>query len=267
MFNKLIDKTNTIFVMKKIIFLFLFFSTSCFVFAQILNAEKYRLDKDTANVLIGNISFGLNHKSQRTNVFTLYTKANAAYLSKKHSYMLLNNLSIIKVQNADPNNNGYAHLRFNFFRKNSISLEQFNQIQFDAGRGMELRRLTGASVRIRVLSKPKSTLAFNQGLMYENESWMDSSNEIVRKNYVKSTSHISYRQKVANRINLFLISYYQARPALFFKPRLISDFQVQYSFTKRLAFSLQFESTYDAKPVIDIQNHIYAIKNKVNIIF
>jgi len=253
--------------MKKIIFLLLFLSSSCFVFSQILNTEKYRLNKDVANELIGNVSFGMRQRSQRNKVFTLYTRANAAYLSKKHSYMLLNNLNIIRVQNAAPNNNGYVHLRFNLFRKKVISFEQFNQIQFDAGRGMELRRLTGAYARIRILSKPKSTLAFNQGLMYENEIWAETINEVVRKSYIKSSSHISYRQKIAKRINVFSIFYYQARPDLFFKPRFFSDFRVQYSLTKKLAFSLQFESTYDANPVIDIQNHIYAINNRVNIIF
>jgi len=253
--------------MKKILFIiFVCFLGNSLSHAQILNIEKFRIDKDTSNVFVGNVGLGLTARQQKTDVFTLGSKANAAYLSKKHSYLLLNTLSIVKVEGVDAGNNGYAHLRFNFFRQHKVCFEQFNQIQFDVGRGLDFRRLFGASLRLRILYDDKVSLAFNSGAMVEYERW--NGQEVIKNTFFKSTSNLTFRYSLSKNVSLFLISYYQARPKYYFsRPRFITDSRVVFSINKQFSFSLQFESTYDSYPIIDIENHIYTIKNNLNFRF
>ena len=264
---KTIYKTKTFFFMKKILLIIIgCFFGQCLIHAQILNIEKFRIDKDTFNIFVGNVGLGVMARQQKTDVFTLSSKANAAYLSKKHSYLLLNTLSIVKVEGVEAANNGYAHLRFNLFRQHKISFEQFNQIQFDVGRGLDLRRLLGTSLRLRLIYNDKMSLAFNTGVMGEYERW--NGQEVIRNTFFKSTSNITFQYNLSKSVFLFLISYYQARPQYYFsRPRFISDSRLVFNINKQFSFSFQFESTYDSYPIIDIQNHIYTIKNNLNFRF
>ncbi|MFK7901201.1 MAG: DUF481 domain-containing protein [Cyclobacteriaceae bacterium] len=208
----------------------------------------------------------MTKKSQRTDFFILSSRANAAYLSKQHVYLLLNTLSLVQVEGSEPANAGYIHFRMNFWRKKQLSFEQFNQVQFDAGRGLTLRQLSGISLRWLIHSGEKTELACNSGSMIEYEQWKGSPSSIDNI-FLKSTTNVSLRVEVIKNINLFLISYYQGRFTNFFRPRITSDARIQFKIIEKLSLDFQFESTYDAAPIIDIKRHIYTIKNNLNYTF
>ncbi len=229
--------------------------------AQILNTERFRLDADSAKIWMGVAEFGFSAKKQQTDVFTLSSKANTAYLSKKHSYMFLGFLNLVKVANTNVISEGYGHIRFNFFRKKLFSLEQFNQWQFDQGRGMNSRGLIGSNVRFRVKSTDKWEFALNSGLMYEDEIWENSEGNFISNVNLKSSSSATVRFKINEIMSFLMISYYQARFDRFFTPRFITDASFQLSLTSKFALRAQYTATYDADPIINISKLIYSINN------
>lgn len=229
-------------------------------FSQILNAEEFRLDDDTMNVWIGTAEFGFSAKKQQTDVFTISSKANTAYLTNKHSYMFLGYLNVVKVANANVISEGYGHVRFNFLRRKLFSLEQFNQWQFDQGRGMKSRGLFGANLRFRIKSNDRWEFAVNSGLMYEDEVWEGENNLISNVN-LKSTTSGTWRYKISKVISVFMIAYYQARFDQFFRPRFITDSSLQINLTSKFFFRAQYVATYDAAPIIDNNKLIYNINN------
>jgi hypothetical protein len=231
--------------------------------AQITNIEKFRLDKDTANIWMGNISFGFSNKKQKNTVAELNSGLHMVYLSKRHSYMTINYLNLQKVNQVEVISEGYTHWRANFWRKNIVSYEPFIQFQYDRGRGLQHRHLYGLAFRLNTLQyskvKYKAEVAVSTGAMYEDEVWRgevlhhgiegDSTRAVTR--FFKNTSNVSFRIRLHEKITYHGIVYYQARFARLDQPRIITDMQLIFKVTRILSLSSDFTSTYDSRPVVE----------------
>jgi hypothetical protein len=231
--------------------------------AQILNIESFRLEKDTAKVFLGNVGFGFSAKKQAVSVSRYNTNINSVYLSQLHSYMVLSNLALVKISNQNVLSEGYSHFRINFLRKRILSPEQFNQVQYDKGRGMDSRFLTGLCLRYRIFYSSTWSISANTGLMYETEKWSNST-ESKQTDLIKSTSNLTIKARITPTLSWFMITYYQARPDQYFiRPRLITDTSLQFKISNKFNFNSQFVATYDDMPIIKIPNFIYAINSSI----
>lgn len=230
---------------------------------QILNVEKFRLDADTSNAILGNIGMTYSFKKQKTNVSRYGGDASVVYLSEKHSYMLLSNLALVNVAESDVVSEGYAHLRLNFFRRNKISIEQFNQIQYDVGRGLSQRALSGVGLRWQAVKSKKMELAIGSGAMFEHEVWSGDTNQITN-DFVKSSTVINCNISLAKNVSFLGIAYYQARKYGILNPRITLDTTLLISISKKFSFKNQFTMTYDAAPVIQAGELIYALESGIN---
>ncbi|MCU0430599.1 MAG: hypothetical protein MUF42_11580 [Cytophagaceae bacterium] len=256
---------------KYIFFYLLWMLCPLFINAQILNIERFRLDKDTFNVWMGNVGFGFSTKKQKVSVFEYHANANVAYLSRKHSYMSINYIKFIKVEKTDVVSEGYTHARLNFFRRKILSYEPFVQFQYDLGRGLEYRQLAGFSFRITLHSHDKINIGFNSGGMWELENWQgkvirfatEQDSTKAHTSFIKSTSNVNLRIHLSKMITFFSIMYYQAQWDRFFEPRFINDTQLQLALGKHFAFTTQFTSTLDALPVLENNTFIYSLNSSL----
>jgi hypothetical protein len=256
-----------------IIVVILFFNT--IGFSQILNIERFRPSKDTANVWMGNVGLGFSNKKQLNNVLYLNADANVVYMSAMHSYMSINNLSLIRAAESQLISDAYSHFRFNFMRKKFISYEPFLQWQYDLGRGLEKRELYGFTFRAKLTSGQKIELSANTGAMYEHEKWKgqvlrlatDSSYTHAEARFLKSTSNISLKSKLGTGITLFVLTYYQARFNRFLQPRVISDFKINFRINTYFSFSTQLTGIADANPIIKNNRLVYEFNNRLVITF
>lgn len=250
--------------MKQIILFFILISTP-FCFSQVLNIEKFRPQVDTLNAFMGNAELGFSGKKQRLSTQSFNTDVNAAYLSKKHSYLLLSTLSFNKVEDTEVTNEGYVHFRMNFYRRKFMSFEQFNQIQFDAGRGLEERKLTGVAFRFNFLRSDKMNLSINTGAMYEAERWFNSEeiDKPINNEFLKLSNSINFRYKVNKTTTFSFIGFYQSRPISFFKPRITLDSYLKVGVSKKIAIGLQYNMTYDTKPPLEIARLIYSYRTNL----
>ncbi len=248
-----------------------------FTNAQIANIEKFRLDKDTANLWMGNASFGFASKKQKNIVSEYTTYFNMAYLSKKHSYMTLNYSDLQQVDKYKYISEGYTHWRINFLRRNRLSYEPFIQFQYDKGRGLTKRNLYGFSFRLSLLKyhkeKDRLDIGVSTGAMYEDEEWrgkvirfgVEGDTGKAATQFIKSTNNIFLRATLHEKITLFTSVYYQARYEKFFNPRIVSDIQLVFKVTKLLSLSSGFNSTYDSYPIVE--GNIFTYKLSGSVIF
>ena len=250
--------------------------SACFVpftaKTQILNIERFRMDKDTAGIWMGNISFGFSGKKQLNYVSEYTTNLNLAYLTRKHSYMTINHLNIQKADNQNIISEGYSHWRVNFMRRKHFSYEPFIQVQYDLGRGLLFRNLYGFSLRLNIikLNKEKHNkveMAVNEGIMYEYEKWQGV---ILRYNipgdstqaettFIKSTTSFFTRLALHEKATFFGVVYYQARYDLFLRPRIISDLQLVFNLSKHFSFSNQLVSIIDTYPIVENNRFTYTL--------
>lgn len=230
--------------------------------AQILNIEKYRLSSDTFNVFVGNIELGYSAKKQVNSIQTFHTSLKAGYLSKTHSYSLIGKLNTQTIDKTEVLSEGYLHYRNIFWRKKILSFEQFNQLQYDAGRQLTERWVFGGSGRFRIAEKDKFDFAMNVGLMYENEFWT-SEDEILQNESVKSTLHFTWKHQLTKSLYLYSITFYQAKLTSIFKPRLITDTSLKLNLNSKLSFQTSYIATVDSAPIVDVAQYIYSVENKL----
>lgn len=235
----------------------IFISWTLSSYSQILNIERFRLDKDTSHAWFGSVGLGFSAKQQKVSVTTFNGNSNLVYLSKLHSYLNVNYIRFIKVANSEPISEGYTHWRVNFFRRKKLSYEPFVQFQYDIGRGLLKRNLYGFTFRFDVRLGEKLNIGLNTGAMYEYEKWrgqvlrfQTEVQDIGRTSFIKSTSNVNIRWRITQHVNLFLLTYYQARFESFFRPRVISDVQLSYELNKNFSMVGQYISTYDAAPIL-----------------
>ncbi|HXB13809.1 MAG TPA: hypothetical protein VNZ45_17605, partial [Bacteroidia bacterium] len=200
----------------KLITLLLFLMVPFLSKAQTTNIEKYRLDKDTSKILMGNMGFGFSSKKQQNIVQQYNGYLNLAYLSKLHSYMTINYGNLQLVNKTSFVSEGYTHYRINFFRMHLVSYEPFVQYQYDLGRGLLRRELAGMSFRVNLLrnksnkDKDKFTVGINTGAMYEDELWKGKVLRFEVKNdtnhahtqFIKSTTYFFAKAALHEKITL-----------------------------------------------------------------
>src|SRR5690606_33639896 len=144
------------------------------IHAQILNVEKSRIKEDSANYIVGKagLSFNLHNRNvnddgNTENFIGLTFNGDIAYMTERHSYMLINYLAYTSLGDNSAIHTGYSHFRTNFFRKARISNEVFTQYQYDLGRGLDSRWLAGTGFRIVLVGEENTELIFGPGIMYE----------------------------------------------------------------------------------------------------
>lgn len=259
-------------LLKKFLTIFLYSILTIPVSAQILKVDKGSLLLDSSRVLIGNIGLNFNvHNRSATSekeiTFIGLTGAtDIVYLSEKHAYISINNIHYFKSTGGPLSSNGYSHVRANFLRKKHVSYETFCQIQYDDGRNMPFRFLTGGGVRLRIIESKKSSLRIGIGAMSETERWklVQLDNTIISKTILKTSDYIGWSTKFNDQVDINLIVYYQGgfdSEDDLFRNRISGDLQFQIKVTDKLSFVNSFSCQYEDKPIIQIRKMVYSFTN------
>lgn len=236
------------------------------VIAQVLNVESVRSEVDSARTWAGEVKFDVSLDKNRETVLNLGNEANAAYFSRRHTYLLLNSIDFVSVDSDDVVSKGFFHLRSTFFSRDKWSPELFVQYQYNQNLGLQNRFVGGGGMRYTFLKRPGISGHINSGIMLEHEKWDTAEQQEVSNSFVKSTSNIVMRGNLTDEVSLLMIGYYQARPDRFFTPRVISENSLNFRMSENLVFTFNFTLAYDADPVINIPNVTFQLKNGILIL-
>lgn len=251
---------------------------------QILNIERSRVDRDTSEYLTGKA--GLNFsmfnrnagRNNPNNFLQLTFTGDLAYISDKHSYLLLNyyNYLLVNYDSKEQRNtiasNGYSHFRVNLMRQRRQSYELFAQYQADMARGLERRILSGGGLRFMVYKSVITNVFVGTGVMHEHESWKDPEQEGVSQvsNLPKSTNYISLRAKLSEQVETNNIAYFQTGydPEIkSLRNRVSGEFGINVRLLNKVSMKTNFSCTYEDRPIVPVTRFIYAITNGVQLEF
>lgn len=246
------------------VLLLLFCLMPVFASAQVLNVESYRSAVDTSKSWSGNLSFGFQASKQKTSSLQLNNRSNIRYVSDLHSYLMITNLNVLRIDD-ELVSNGYAHLRGTFFEPRRWSPEAFTQLQYSQDRGLKRRSLIGAVMHYQLIENKDFDAAFTTGGMYEYEVW--NNDEVPRQQFdrFKSTSSLLMRGRLSSNTQLYVVGYYQATPGDFTNPRLTTDIQLQFRISRLVTVGAQFNTTYDYAPPLQTESWIYTFRNTVSL--
>ncbi|MCC9168243.1 DUF481 domain-containing protein [Pontibacter harenae] len=252
--------------------------------SQILNIERARVTNDTANYLTGKggLDFSMFNrnagKDNPNNYLQLTLTGDLAYISGKHSYLLLNyfNYLLVNYDNRELRNTvastGYSHFRINFLRQRKLSYEFFVQAQADKARGLNLRTLEGGGIRLALLRNKGDNLYFGTGLMHEHEEWEnpDVEGRIDVSNLLKSTNYFSTKIKFNLNVSTDAIVYYQFgydNSIDRFRNRVSGDVTLNVKLTNRFSLRTNFNCIYEDEPIVPVTKFVYAISNGLQVAF
>lgn len=254
--------------------------------AQIVNIEQGRTGRDTSNHVAGQIGLDFSlfnqnaGKNQPNNYLRLAFNGDLVYHAPLHTYFLLNYLNYLLVNYTDDTQRrtvaqqGYSHLRANFYQARRLSYEVFAQGQADKARGLEWRSLAGGYLRLRVKEEQDQDIHVFIGLgaMQEHEEWENP--ELEQKlevaNQVKAASYLSARYKFNPNVQAKATTYYQtgySRKIDAFRNRVSGDISLAVKLNKVLAFRTSFNCTYEDRPVVPVTKFVYALSNGIQVSF
>ncbi len=253
----------------------LFFSLISFCgSAQILNIEKLRLEKDTAQSFKFKATAGLNMYNRSAaaddpvNLFGYNLDLNSIYYPKKHAFLFLGKFDYLKINDNDFLNFGFLHGRVNFLRAKSINYETFVQYSYDNFRGLDPRWITGGAIRFRLIENDQISLVLSTGAMYEYEKWqVPNSDLFIEANFIKSTNYLSFRATINEFIDLNTVNYYQTgydNEINQFRNRVSSTTVLNSKLTSRLSWTNTFDISYEDKPIVDITKLIFSFRTGIS---
>lgn len=227
--------------------------------AQIFNFEKLRPNVDTSHIWKASFAAGFDLKKKTTQSVNITSQAGAYYLSEKHSYILMGDYGITRVNQENIFEQGYLHYRTVLNRKKKIAYEPFIQLQYDLGKGLKRRHLFGSNVRINFYNDTTVTLSMGSGFFYENENWIANDSTTLLNENLKSNNYVSVKWKMSNWANFLMTGYYQAPVQRFLQPRLIIDSNLQMNFTENFVYDVRIEVNVDRNPVVESGRLTYRI--------
>lgn len=263
--------------------LLLFLLATLPVFGQILNVEQNRKTADTTHFWSGELNFNLLiHNNSATTeepvrFIGIGTGANVAYTSGHHRYLLINQLDYSAITGNAFISTGYSHFRANFLWRRPLSYELFAQAQYDIGRGLESRYLSGGGIRYTFVKEKKVMAALGIGAMYERERWQvpveggvpeGAEQEVITTRFPKSSSYLSLRWEVNKMVDLNTIVYYQTgydNSIDGFRNRFSGDASLNVKLGTHLVFFTRFNGAYDNRPVVPIVNFVYSLENGLKV--
>lgn len=250
---------------KHCIFILAIFIFSTTAFSQVVNIEKKR--KGNKDGFAGMVSAGFFLIDNGKNITQFKNSIDLQYSKGASTFILLNDFSLMTVNEDQLINSGFQHLRYNYTVKDSsfLTFELFGQHQYNSIKLLERRFLLGAGPRFRLVDSEKVTFYIATTAMYEYEQRSDSLKTL--KEYGRLASYASLSWEIAKNLDLRSINYYQPAFTDFDNYRVASETSLNLKISDKLSFKVGIQTTYDSRPPEGVQELFYNWENSLKYVF
>lgn len=226
---------------------------SCIASAQVVNIENKRIYDDTAG-WSGSLEGSFSAQQTRDLLYTLNFKTLVQYKTRKHYFLLLNDLSY-SAGDVVYANSGMSHFRYAYRIKNGPwKWESYAQVQYNQLLLQKLRTLAGTGLRWKFYDKNNVRFFAGSSFFYE---------------YEEIQPHIEFNNAVrwSNYLSWFINKpTYAFTAATYFQPNVqnFKDFRLsgQYTFLfklrKKVDFKVEFTNFYDSRPPLTVRNFVFS---------
>ena len=232
--------------------------------AQIVNVEAKRGAIDEQEGWHGNINFNLSFQRNASDILTYGNGSTIQWQKNKHRLLLLTDLSRVQAAGADFVNQGFWHGRYNYHldEKKRVSVEVFQQAQFNSVQLIQFRYLSGAGLGWNVLER--DSLKFRVGTlpMYEFEELTTN----VRERKFRQSTYVLIFFKL-KMLEFQSINYYQPKITELSDYRLSSSSTIEFTLRSWLKYNVSFNLLYDSKVPATIPHLVFTLRNGLGVEF
>lgn len=235
--------------MKRIAIVLLLITLSNLAFSQIINIEEKRY-KNAEDGLQGNIDLNFKFTQNTRSVWQFSNNISLLYRQKKLTHLFLNNITLVRSNNSDLVNFGYAHYRLIHVLSEArfIKWESYSQIQYNSVQKIKQRILVGSGLRFKIVNQ--DSLQFNYGwsLMYEYEETTIPE----YSNVIRNSNYLSLDWKINKLWEFKTIFYYQPSIGDFSDYRISNESTISHKLTDHFSIVARVKLLYDSSPPIDV---------------
>jgi len=234
--------------------------------AQLVNIEKHRKSNTDKN-WHGAIDFAIDIQENTKSIFQGKNMLELQYMQNAHKWLLLNELSLLKVDTSDLINNGFQHFRYNytFCDSSFLTFETFAQHQYNTIKLLKRRVLFGLGTRFRIFQTNKINWYIATLLMYEYENMNDPEN--IEYTSIKGDFYTSFSCQFNNLFSINHVTYYQPHLKEFADFRLSSESALSIKISNLLAIKIIYNIAYDSQPPQEIPKLFYSLSNAISFRF
>jgi putative salt-induced outer membrane protein YdiY len=221
--------------------------------SQILNVESLRKVTDTSG-WSGSASVNFALRRSTNDFFTIYSNIHVQYKMKKNLILFKNQIYFQKIEGENFTNSGVSHIRYNYRFHKRIACEVFVQGQYNKVSKIDFRGLVGTGPRFKLSNSENYKFYLGTLVMYEQEELSDGSE--IQRNF-RGSGYLSFSLYPTETITFLSTTYYQPRLSEISDFRISNQSSLAIDVFKGLAFTINYNFTYDKTPAEGIPNSQY----------
>ncbi len=232
---------------------------------QVVNVEKKR--KGNKDGFSGLVEVGLNVVENNKHIVKFLNLIDLQYTKSNHTWIFLNDIKLMKINDDDIIDDGFQHLRYNYtFPKiNFLTLEAFTQYQYNAVKQIKRRFLIGSGMRYRIVSNEKLTLFLGTLGMYEYEKRSNAKREVLETS--RLASYVSIVWQILNNVHFKHINYYEPSFQDVRNYKFTSESSLVVAITSVLSLKISFDLSQDSHPSEGVDRLFYTWENALQFKF
>ncbi|MBK9448288.1 MAG: DUF481 domain-containing protein [Bacteroidetes bacterium] len=227
------------------------------VTAQVINTEQKRTIQDSDG-WIGSVDVGFGLTKNTRTILQTNSRINAQYHKKRHTLLLLNDLSLLKVDSNSIQNSGFQHVRYAYQLRKYLIPEAFVQAQYNQVWKLDFRFLAGAGPRFQLLKNDSNRVFMGVLGMYEFEK-VDGGLRYNRD--FRVSAYLSMGFGLNKKLTFESITYFQPLIRMPRDFRLSSESSLRAAITKHLGFKTSFQLNFDSRPPDGLTRMFYSFQN------
>lgn len=235
--------------MSRFLTVLLFISLLLNSYGQIINIEEKRY-KDAEEGLQGNIDLNFKFTQNTNSIWQVSNNISLLYRRKKLTHLFLNNITLVRSNQSDLVNYGYAHYRIvhELSREQFINWESYGQIQYNSVQKIKQRILVGTGLRFKIINTDSLQFNFGWSLMYEyEETTIPEYSSLIR-----NSNYLSLNWKISKLWEFKTITYYQPSIGDFSDFRISNETTISHKLTKSFSIVGSVNILYDSQPPLDV---------------
>ena len=227
-------------------YLFCFFLLNFhFLFSQVVNIENKRNYDDTVG-FNGSIDANCSAIKTKDLIVNLFLRPRVQYKSRNHYYLILSDLMYSKGADRIFSNLGMIHFQYAYRIKGPLKWENYYQVQYNQLMDQRSRMLLGSGLRLKCYDK-KGYKIFLGSSVFEEREESESTGAIHFD--MRMGNYISWYFDPKNHFFFSGVLYYQPLLSNFQNNRFLGQYSLNFYFTKRTDFKLEFTHIYASNPL------------------
>lgn len=223
-------------------------------YGQIINIEDKRLGIEEEGWK-GNIDLNMRFTQNGTSVWQINNRIGVQHKKNKNTHLVLGDMNLLRSNNSDLINFGYAHYRFSRLlqSKPDIHLEAFSQVQYNTVQKIKLRTIAGGGLKIKILGNDTINLSVGWSFFYEYE-------EVTTPEYsslVRNSNFAVFNWAISKTWDFKTIIYYQPFIGDFRDFRVSNETSISHRFNQHFSIIGNISFLYDSRPPIEVPLNIF----------